>query len=179
LEALSSSEPALPDTAAQRIHELQQTTSDVINRVRLFSQALRPSTLDYLGLLPTLEELIGAINRHDGLRAELWIHGEQRRLSTEVELTLFRIVQEALNNVIKHADAVRVVTVVEMSDSNITISVQDDGIGFQPRSLAEHPATASRLGLLGMQERARLLGGTLAIDSTPGRGTKVIVSVPV
>ena len=179
LEALSTSEPALPESAANRIQELQQTTSDVINRVRLFSQALRPSTLDYLGLLPTLEELVGAINRHDGLRAELWVHGEQRRLSSEVELTLFRIVQEALNNVIKHADAVRVVTVVEMGDSSVTITVQDDGIGFQPSTLAEHPATASRLGLLGMQERARLLGGILSIDSTPGHGTKVTVNVPV
>jgi len=178
LEALSTTEQTLPDSAANRIRELQQATSDVINRVRLFSQALRPSTLDYLGLLPTLEELIGAINRHDGLRAELWVHGEQRRLSSEVELTLFRIVQEALNNVIKHADAVRVVTVVEMSDSNVTITVQDDGVGFQPSTLAEHPATASRLGLLGMQERARLLGGVLSIDSTPGHGTKVTVNVP-
>jgi signal transduction histidine kinase len=106
------------------------------------------------------------------------VHGEQRRLSSEVELTLFRIVQEALNNVIKHADAVRVVTVVEMSESNVTITVQDDGIGFQPSTLAEHPATASRLGLLGMQERARLLGGVLSIDSTPGHGTKVTVNVP-
>jgi signal transduction histidine kinase len=178
LEALSTSEPTLPDTAAQRIHELQRTTSEVINRVRLFSQALRPSTLDYLGLLPTLEELVAAINRHDGLLAELWVHGEQRRLSSEVELSLFRIVQEALNNVIKHADAARVVTVVELSDSNITVTVQDDGIGFQPSTLAEHPATASRLGLLGMQERARLLGGTLVIDSAPGHGAKVIVNVP-
>jgi signal transduction histidine kinase len=178
LEALSTTEPTLPDTAAQRIHELQRTTSDVINRVRLFSQALRPSTLDYLGLLPTLEELVAAINRHDGLLAELWVHGEQRRLSSEVELSLFRIVQEALNNVIKHADAARVVTVVELSDSNITVTVQDDGIGFQPSTLAEHPATASRLGLLGMQERARLLGGTLVIDSAPGHGAKVIVNVP-
>lgn len=178
LEVLSTSEPALPDSAAQRVRELQQTTSEVINRVRLFSQALRPSTLDYLGLLPTLEELVAAINRHDGLIAELWVHGEPRRLSSEVELTLFRIVQEALNNVIKHADAARVVTVVEMGDSNVTVTVRDDGIGFQPSTLAEHPATASRLGLLGMQERARLLGGTLVIDSTPGDGTKVIVNVP-
>ena len=178
LEALSTSEPTLPDAAAQRIREVQQTTADVINRVRRFSQALRPSTLDYLGLLPTLEELVAAINRHDGLRAELWIHGEQRRLSSDAELSLFRIVQEALNNVIKHADATRVVTVVEMSDSNISVAVQDDGIGFQPSTLAEHPATASRLGLLGMQERARLLGGTLVIDSAPDHGTKVIVNVP-
>ncbi|NIV31770.1 MAG: sensor histidine kinase, partial [Anaerolineae bacterium] len=71
-----------------------------------------------------------------------------------------------------------VVTVVEMSDSNITVTVQDDGIGFQPSTLGEPPATASKLGLLGMQERARLLGGTLVIDSAPDHGTKVTVSVP-
>jgi len=178
LEAIVTSEPELPTTAGHRIAELQNTTSEVINRVRRFSQDLRPSTLDYLGLVPTLEELIGAINRHDGLLAELWVDGEQRRLSSDVELSVFRIVQEALNNVIKHADAERVVTVVEMSDSNVTVTVQDDGKGFHPSTLAEHPATASRLGLLGMQERARLLGGSLVIDSAPDHGTKVIVSVP-
>lgn len=178
LEALATTKPALSEPASLRVSQLQQTTGETIRRVRRFSQDLRPSTLDDLGLLPTLEELVAAINRHDGLRAELWVHGEGRRLSTEVELTLFRIVQEALNNVIKHADAERVVTVVELSDRSVTVRVEDDGRGFQPPSLAEHPATASKLGLLGMQERARLLGGTLIIDSEPGHGTKVIISVP-
>jgi signal transduction histidine kinase len=179
LEALATTEEALPDTAAQRIQELQESTGDIIRHVRRFSQDLRPSILDDLGLLPMLEELTDELNRHDGLRAEFWVHGEERRLSSEAELTLFRIAQEALNNVRKHAKASRVVTVVEMSDSAITMTVQDDGIGFRPPTLADHPTAASKLGLIGMHERARLLGGTLVIDSAPGHGTKVITSIPV
>jgi len=179
LEALSTSEEKLPVNAAKRLQEIQEATGDMIKRVRRFSQDLRPSILDDLGLLPTLEELTAELNRRDGLRAEVWIQGEERRLSSEVELTLFRIAQEALNNVSRHAEASRVVTVVELSDSSVKVTIQDDGKGFTVPTLADYPASASKLGLIGMHERARLLGGTLIIDSTPGQGTKVIVNVPV
>jgi signal transduction histidine kinase len=179
IEALGTSQESLPEPTGQRIRELQETTGEVIKRVRRFSQDLRPSVLDDLGLLPSLEELTAELNRSDGLRAEFWFHGEQRRLSSEVELTLFRIAQEALNNVRRHAEATRVVTVVDLGDSSMQMSIQDNGTGFNPPTLADHPARASKLGLIGMHERARLLGGTLAIDSAPGQGTKVIVNVPV
>ncbi|MGD9049653.1 MAG: ATPase, partial [Anaerolineae bacterium] len=79
----------------------------------------------------------------------------------------------------KHAQATKVVTIMEMSDSAIQLMIQDDGIGFKPPTLADHPAAATKLGLIGMHERARLLSGTLLIDSAPGHGTKVIVNVPV
>ena len=179
LEALSTSEEVLPDTTARRIRELQEATGDVIKSVRRFSQDLRPSILDDLGLLPTLEELTSELNRQDGLQAEFRVLGEERRLSSEVELMLFRIAQEALNNVRKHAQATRSVTVVELSDSAIKMTVEDNGKGFKPPMLSEHLAAASKLGLIGMHERARLLGGTLVVDSAPGRGTRVIVNVPV
>jgi signal transduction histidine kinase len=179
IEALRVSEEALPKETVTHIQALQQTTVEVIQSVRRFSQALRPSILDDLGLLPTLEELTTELNRQDGLQAEFWVHGEERRLSAEVELTLFRIVQEALNNVRKHAKASRVVTVVELSDGYIRVTVQDNGVGFRPPTLAEHPTGTSKLGLIGMLERARLLGGILIVDSAPDQGTKVIVNVPV
>ena len=179
IEALRVSEETLPEPAVEHIRALHETTVEVIRSVRRFSQALRPSILDDLGLLPTLEELTTELNLQDGLQAEFWVHGEERRLSAEVELSLFRIVQEALNNVRKHAQASKVATVVELSDGYIKVAVQDNGIGFRPPALAEHPTAASRLGLIGMLERARLLGGVLIIDSAPGQGTKVIVNVPV
>ena len=179
MEALLTSGQGLPSPVAQRIEELQTATLDVIQRVRRFSQDLRPSILDDLGLLPTLQELTTELNRQDGLRAEFRVIGQERRLSTEAELTLFRIAQEALNNVRKHAQASHVVTTVEMSDSAVRMMVEDDGKGFKPPTLTDHPASASKLGLIGMQERARLLGGMLLVDSAPGRGTKVIVNVPV
>jgi signal transduction histidine kinase len=179
MEALTTTGEPLPKAAAQRIQGLQKATGDVIKRVRRFSQDLRPSILDDLGLLPTLEELTSELNRQDGLKAEFRVIGDERRLSSEAELTLFRIAQEALNNVRKHARATKVMTVVEMSNGSITLAVEDDGMGFKPPSLTDHPATASKLGLIGMHERARLLGGTLVIDSAHGQGTRVIVSVPI
>jgi signal transduction histidine kinase len=178
MEALNTTEGTLPEAVALRIRDLQKATGDVIRRVRRFSQDLRPSILDDLGLLPTLEELTTELNQ-DGLQSEFHVFGQQRRLSSEAELTLFRIAQEALNNVRKHAQATNVVTTVELTDSTIRLVVQDDGVGFKPPTLVDHPAAASKLGLIGMHERARLLGGTLVIDSAPGQGTKVIVNVPV
>jgi signal transduction histidine kinase len=179
MEALLTSGEKLPTNAAQRIGDLQHATLDVIQRVRRFSQDLRPSILDDLGLLPTLKELTTELDHQDGLKAEFRVIGEERRLSSEVELTLFRIAQEALNNVRKHAHARHVITTVELSDSAVRMMVEDDGKGFKPPALTDHPAPANKLGLIGMQERARLLGGMLVVDSVPGQGTRVVVNVPV
>jgi signal transduction histidine kinase len=179
IEALLTSGEPLSANTEGRIEGLQDQTLDIIKRVRRFSQDLRPSILDDLGLLPTLQELTQELNREDGLSAEFHVIGEERRLSSEVELTLFRIAQEALNNVRRHAKADRVVTTVEISDSAVRMMIEDDGTGFRVPSLIEHPAADSKLGLIGMQERARLLGGMLVVNSGPGRGTKVIVNVPV
>jgi signal transduction histidine kinase len=125
-----------------------------------------------------LEELTADLNRQDGLQAEFRIKGEERRLSSEMELTLFRIAQEALNNVRKHAEANRVVTTIELGDSAVTLTIEDDGKGFNPPTLTDHPTHVGKLGLIGMHERARLLGGTLVVDAKPSKGTRVIVSVP-
>jgi signal transduction histidine kinase len=178
LEALMVSE-ALPESSTERIQEIRESTGQVIRRVRRFSQDLRPSLLDDLGLLPTLEALTSELNSQDGLQAEFLVHGDERRLSTEAELTLFRIAQEALNNVRRHAEAHRVVTMVRLGDSAVKMTIQDDGKGFKPPTLTDHRAGESKLGLVGMHERARLLGGSLVVDSTPGHGTKIIVDVPV
>jgi len=94
-------------------------------------------------------------------------------------LTLFRIAQEALNNVRKHAEATQVVTTLALSDSVVTLTVEDNGKGFTPPTMTDHPTAAGKLGLIGMHERARLLGGSLSVESAPGAGTKVSVSVPV
>jgi signal transduction histidine kinase len=179
MEALTTSDEALPEAAAARIRVLQLETGDMIRRVRRFSQDLRPSILDDLGLLPTLEELTADLNVENGIQAEFRLKGEHRRLSSEAELTLFRIAQEALNNVRKHAQATHVLTLVEISDSSIKLTVQDDGRGFKPPTLTDHPASTSGLGLIGMHERARLLSGNLMVDSAPGQGSRVIVNVPV
>jgi signal transduction histidine kinase len=179
LEAVATSDQCSSERVAADIEELQEATGEIIKRVRRFSQDLRPSILDDLGLLPTLEELTADMNNQDGLRAEFRVAGEERRLSSEMELTLFRIAQEAMNNVRKHADADHVITTVELSDSAVKLIVEDNGKGFNPPTLTDHPTTAGKLGLIGMHERARLLGGSLVVESKPGDGTRVVVNVPV
>ena len=179
LEGLVKSDERLPDAAAQRIQALWQETGDAIRRVRRFSQDLRPSILDDLGLLPTLEELTTDLNRETGLRAGFRVRGTKQRFSSEVELTLFRIAQEALTNVRKHAQATEVTTTVELANSAVKMTVQDNGRGFMPPILTEAPENTDMLGLIGMNERVRLLGGTLLIESQPDQGTSVIVNVPI
>jgi signal transduction histidine kinase len=179
LEALVTGDEELSEPAARRIRELWEQTDDVIHRVRRFSRDLRPSILDDLGLLPTLEELTNDLSRQSGLQTEFQVVGTGRRLPSEVELTLFRVVQEALTNVRKHARATRAVTTVTLTDSTIRVTVQDNGRGFDPPAPSEPWSDKDVLGLIGMHERVRLLGGTLLIESGPNRGTRVTANVPV
>lgn len=179
LDALLGASQQVPEAARQRIAEIRQLTAEISHGVRRFSQDLRPSTLDDLGLLPTLEGLTNRISQEDGLPAELRVQGDQRRLSPEVELVLFRIVQEALTNVRKHSQATEVTTTVEFGDGLVRVTISDNGRGF---TLPERPGNlveTGRLGLTGMFERAQLVGGTLTVQSEPGEGTTVIAEIPV
>ncbi|MDH7485828.1 MAG: GAF domain-containing sensor histidine kinase [Anaerolineae bacterium] len=169
---------SLPQDAAQRIAELQELMDDVIRNVRRFSRDLRPSILDDLGLLPTLESLANELTERDGIPTDLQVRGESRRLPPETELTLFRIAQEALNNVRRHAQARHASVTVTFTDNTVQITVQDDGRGFVPPAHSGDLAAAGKLGLMGMHERARLLRGTLDVHSRPGQGTCVTVTVP-
>jgi len=181
LEALATygGREHLPEAVIRRIGELETLMDNTIRNIRRFSQDLRPSILDDLGLLPALEGLTSDLIERDGIQAELQVTGTTRRLAPEVELTLFRIAQEALSNVRKHAQATQVVVTVQFINGVVQMTVQDNGRGFKPPSLTSDLTTSGKLGLIGMYERARLLGGTLAIRSKPGQGTCVTVSVPV
>jgi signal transduction histidine kinase len=179
LEGLATGAEPLPEAAKERVRELQQQTSEMIHRVREFSQNLRPSVLDDLGLLPSLEELTTDLERQVGVQAEFRALGERRRLESEVELTLFRIAQEALSNVRRHSRAHRVITTVELADSVARMRIEDDGIGFRPPKLTDDLRAEDGLGLIGMHERVRLLGGTLKIESEPDRGTTVYAELPI
>jgi len=169
---------SLPWATFHRIEELQKMTDEVIRGVRRFSQDLRPSILDDLGLVPALEGLAANMTERDSIPTQLWVQGETRRLSPEAELTLFRIAQEALSNVRKHAEATRVTLSVEFTDTAVHMTIHDNGKGFQPPPLTGDWAASGKLGLVGMHERVRLLGGTLTVQSILGLGTKVIVNVP-
>jgi len=157
---------------------LQQKTDAILEGVRRFSQDLRPSVLDDLGLLPALEFLTDEITRF-GIDTKVTIVGEARRLSPETELVLFRIAQEALRNIWRHSGASRAELTIEFSDTKLVIVISDNGKGFElPQRLGDLASTG-KLGLAGMQERARLVGATLTLQSESGAGTTVTVEVPI
>ena len=162
----------------ERLEELRELTGSILQGVRRFSQDLRPPVLDDLGLLPALEGMTDDLCKEDGIEARLEVVGVQRRLPPETELALFRIAQEAQTNVKKHSRASMVVVTIEFTDTRIRITVSDNGEGFQVPTMLGSLAQSGKMGLIGMQERAQLLGGTLALQSAPGQGTVIWVDVP-
>jgi len=140
---------------------------------------LRPPMLDDLGLSAALRWQVSDLEKRSGIEAELTVSGVERRCSAEVELMIFRIVQEALRNVEKHAQASKVEVAVEFGKGKTKVSIGDNGKGFDlSGSLADLPR-AGKLGLAGMEERVRLLNGTMKIESEPDKGTRVMIEVPI
>ncbi len=159
------------------LEEVEAQVDKILKGVRRFSQDLRPSVIDDLGLLPALEWLVSDLEKHFGISIGVAVLGPERRFSPEVELILFRVAQEALRNVWRHSGASRAWVTLEFGDDKTTLSVRDNGKGFEvPRSMADL-ASVGKLGLAGMEERARLVGGKLTLESEPGKGTTVTVEV--
>ncbi len=165
------------DTASF-LKKLRQQLNNTLEGIRRFAQELRPPMLDDLGLLATLRWELGELEGRSGMKADLVVVGSERRFSTEVELIIFRILQEALRNVEKHAQASKVGVNIEFGEGKTKVSISDNGKGFDLEgSLAELPR-AGKLGLTGMEERVRLLSGSMKIESELGKGTKVTVELP-
>lgn len=160
------------------LENLWRQTNGIMDGVRRLSQDLRPPTLDRLGLLPALEWLASDIEKRSGIRVRLEIRGEERRFTEQVELLLFRIVQEVLTNVWRHSGAKEAGVTVEFGAGAIRIAVRDNGKGFGLPHAMGDLARDGRLGLAGMEERARLLGGELRIVSGPDNGTTVSIEAP-
>jgi signal transduction histidine kinase len=154
-----------------------------VNALRHLITALRPAALDDLGLVAALEALARRAGAVDGLtvQTEVAANGDVPRLQAEVESAIYRIAQEALTNVAKHSGASRVLLALRVERDRLTASVADDGTGFSvERSDSVDPDRPSHgVGLKGMHERAALVGAELTIESRPGAGTTVRVSVPV
>jgi len=175
VENLVSSELGLIGTMAQ-LEDIQKEVDELQSGVRRFIQDLRPPTLEYLGLLPALRELVSQLRQQANVSAELRVTGTERHFTPEDELLIYRIVQEALRNVWKHAEAKRVEATINFGKNKATIAIIDDGSGFDAE---EDPGfvQAGKIGLAGMQERVRLLEGNLTIHSKPGQGTTVILEI--
>jgi len=160
------------------LKDLQAQLNRGVEGVHRFSQALRLSVLDDLGLIPALRSLAKSLQESDGIGTDLKVLGGERRFSPEVELLLFRIVQEALNNIRRHAQASEAQVVMEFAEDRIKVTISDNGRGFELSGRVGDLPRSGKLGLAGMRERAQLLGGTLEVQSTPGKGTTLIVEVP-
>ena len=164
------------ERARAELEQLKQLVRHSLQDVRKIIFDLRPLALDDLGLIPALRSYVGGLQEKAGLAVGLRVAGEQRRLPTAHEVALFRLVQEALHNVSKHAGTDTAEVEVEFAECEVRITVADHGRGFDPRAAAGAP---DRLGLRSMRERAELFGGSLSLRSAPGNGTVLTASVPV
>jgi two-component system, NarL family, sensor histidine kinase DevS len=158
----------------ERVATLRSRVVETLQDVRRLAVELRPAALDDFGLEPALERLVSGFAEQTGLKVELESRLHDDRLPQEVETVLYRIVQEALTNIVKHANAGRVSIVVTQRVGSVGAIVEDDGHGFNPEE-----ETDGGIGLIGMRERVALLDGSMTIESAKGKGTTLVVEVPL
>lgn len=166
--------------SSRRLPQLQQIAQDVLDEIRRMSLGLRPSVLDNLGLASAIEQVAAQTKEHHPieLTADVQaIAGE--RFPEAVETALFRIVQEALQNVVKHSAASRASIEARIERGGVVLEICDNGRGLPPAERGSLAGGAGRLGLIGMHERAALVDGSVTVDSAPGRGTRIAVFIPV
>lgn len=161
--------------AKGELKDLRGQVRDCLKETRKIIFDLRPMTLDDLGLVPTIKRLLETIEERSKTITEIRIIGEEKRLESYVEIGLFRIIQEALNNVEKHAGATLIKVILEFKAGFVVVVVEDNGVGFNTSEQADN----SSFGILGMRERMNLLHGQLAIESEIGKGSKVNIKVPI
>jgi signal transduction histidine kinase len=157
----------------ERVAEARQLAQGVLKSVRDLAMGLRPSMLDDSGLVPALRWQAREFSKHVGIPVDLQIDGSLDHLPDDVRTCIYRIVQEALTNCARHAKARNIRIVLHGEDETVSVAIQDDGVGF--RRMSE----AAGMGIIGMEERARELGGSLKISSEEQRGTLLIVEIPL
>lgn len=164
------------ERAKEELKALRGHIRNTLGEIRRIIFDLRPMAIDDLGLVAALRGILDVFREQNGLFTELSVLGEERRIEDHIEIGVFRVVQEALNNVVKHAHASTIRVRVEFAPSAVAVLVEDDGQGFDQTG-EEEPA--GHFGLLGMRERLQLIEGTMTIKSSRGQGTKVLITVPL
>ena len=171
-------EAKLSPPAAEELQETKKIAEKTVRELRDFTKALRPPSLDDLGMVASIRRLLVDFLDRTGIKGRFQIVGEEKRLPKDIETGMFRIAQEALWNVEHHARATEVTIMLHFDENETKLSVSDNGVGFDVPPVLGGLKANSHLGLVGMQERADLFGGKLAIQSTPGRGTSINVTIP-
>jgi signal transduction histidine kinase len=166
------------DRAVSTLKHLEGVSSGALTELQRLIADLRPSHLDDLGLAAAVRWHAGQVGERTGLRIAVEVQGEEGSVAAAAKTTLFRIVQEALNNIVKHARAEHVNITLTFEPAIIRVRIRDDGCGFDPLAKTSPQNGRPSLGLVGIQERAALLGGESLITSQPGRGTLVEATVP-
>ena len=162
-----------------QIQETREQIAGVLQSVRTLSQLLRPAVLDDLCLIPAIRSYCSRFGERTALAIGLSLPPAETRLPQPIEVTVYRVLQESLTNVARHANARRVDIQLAADESNATLTVSDDGCGFEAIEHLEAPSENRGMGLVGMRERAEVYGGKLTIESQPSRGTRVVLSVPL
>ena len=168
-----------PTRARTELTELKQAVTNTFQKVREFIFDLRPMMLDDLGLNPTLKKSIEDYEQKSGLACNLTISGKDQRLPPHTEVTIFRVIQELLQNIRKHAQATHIQISLDISNDKATVAVEDDGSGFYVADAMAAAQQRKTIGLSTMQEQVDMLGGEFKIDSDLGRGTRVDFWIPI
>jgi len=177
LDLIGRTLPAEGPTSA-RLRDTKQLVGRMVDDLHRVIYDLRPSMLDDLGLLPAIRWYAERLTR-GGVAVQFEFPEADPELSPEARIAVFRVVQEALSNVERHAKAETVLVGCDVSPRKLTIEVEDDGVGFEPDEMRQPRESGQGLGLLGMRERLALLGGTCSVESQPGHGTRVLIHVPL
>lgn len=164
------------DDTSRRVDELRQLVGDALRRTRHLAFELRPTVLDDVGLAPALARLVADTSERSGVSVDAVVDSapELAKVSSEVATVVYRVVQEALTNVVRHAGATNASVAVTAAAGRLRALIEDNGIGFDPTEPAR-----GHLGLQGMSERAEIVGGTVRVASSPGSGTTIVLEIPL
>ncbi len=162
------------EEAKKEMKSVRSMVRSALYEVRRIIYDLRPMALDDLGLVPTLKKYLATVEEYNSLEISFASIGKERRLESKYEVALFRLIQEAVQNAVKHAESSQIQVKMEMKPTQTMIIVKDDGKGFDPTEKKD-----KSFGLVGMRERVDMLDGELTIDSSPGEGTIVTIQIPI
>ncbi len=177
--AVLSAESATDENTRRQINLITAQTTQTIGEVREISYALRPYLLDNLGLTKAVKSLLNQLTETSEITIECEIDEADNLFDGESEMSVYRIIQESLSNIIKHAEAATVQVIIKKSERNLTVLISDDGKGFDLNAVSVKEAGEGGFGLLGIAERVKMLGGTQEIESKVGGGTTVLIKIPL